>query len=72
MARSSSHQGARRASKATPRGQSVVIRFPSAEAFHTWYEGDDYGPLLRIRDETTSNATAILATEFTGGRAERG
>ena len=45
-------------------GHTVVLRFPSEEDFRSWYEGDGYAPLLQVRLDTTTNATAALATEF--------
>jgi uncharacterized protein (DUF1330 family) len=47
-------------------GQTVVLRFPSEEMFHSWYNGNDYAPLLQLRLDTTSNGTAVLATAFQG------
>lgn len=54
---------ARRLEGAAP-GQTVVIRFPSEEAFMGWYEGDDHLPLMQLRLDTTANVTAVLATAF--------
>jgi uncharacterized protein (DUF1330 family) len=45
--------------------QTVVLRFPSEQAFHDWYDGEDYAPLLQLRLATTANGTAVLANEFT-------
>lgn len=46
-------------------GQTVVLRFPSEQAFRDWYDGEDYGPLLDLRLATTANGSAVLANEFT-------
>ena len=48
----------------TATGHTVVLRFPSESAFRNWYEGNEYALLLQVRIDSTSNATAILATEF--------
>lgn len=48
-------------------GQTVVLRFPSEQAFHDWYESEDYAPLHQLRLATTTNGTAVLANEFTEG-----
>jgi uncharacterized protein (DUF1330 family) len=58
--------GSARQVEGRPPGQTVVLRFPSEEAFRTWYEGSEYAPLLQVRLDTTTNATAVLATEFPG------
>lgn len=47
--------------------QTVVIRFPSEQASHDWYDSEDYAPLLELRLATTTNRTAVSANEFTGG-----
>lgn len=57
---------ARRLEGAAP-GHTVVLRFPSEEAFRSWYDGDDHAQLLRLRLDTTTNGTAVLAQEFPGG-----
>ncbi len=55
-----------------PPGQTVVLGFPSEQAFRGWYDGRDYAPFLQVRLATTTNGTAVLATEFTEGEsAER-
>ena len=56
---------ARRLEGAAP-GQTVVLRFPSEDAFRSWYDGDDYAPLLQLRLDTTTNGTAVLAKESPG------
>jgi uncharacterized protein (DUF1330 family) len=56
---------ARRLEGAAP-GQTVVLRFPSEDAFRRWYDGNDYAPLLQLRLDTTTNGTAVLATESPG------
>lgn len=48
-------------------GQTVVLRFPSEQAFHDWYDGEDFAPLLKLRLATITNGTAVLANEFTEG-----
>lgn len=47
-------------------GHTVVIRFPSEQAFSSWYESDHYAPLRALRLETTANGSAVLANEFPG------
>lgn len=54
---------ARRLEGAAP-GQTVVLRFSSEDAFRSWYDGNDYAPLLQLRLDTTTNGTAVLAKEF--------
>ena len=58
--------GSARRLEGVSRGQTVVLRFPSEQAFRTWYEHSDYRSLLQVRFETTANGTAVLATEFGG------
>jgi uncharacterized protein (DUF1330 family) len=48
-------------------GHTVVLRFPSAQAFHDWYGSEDVAVCLRIRMATTTNGTAVLADEFGNG-----
>ena len=45
-------------------GQTVVIRFPSEDAFRRWYDSPAHAPALELRHATTTNATAVLADEF--------
>lgn len=45
-------------------GQTVVFRFPSKEAFDRWHDSAEYAPLHQMRQLTTTNGTAVLATEF--------
>jgi len=47
-------------------GHTVVVRFPSEQAFRSWYESDEYAPLRELRLETTANGSAVLANEFPG------
>jgi uncharacterized protein (DUF1330 family) len=42
----------------------VVIRFESEETAMDWYNDPAYGPVKKIRFDTTSNGTAVLAKEF--------
>ena len=49
-------------------GYTVVFRFPSKVAFSNWYDGVAYAPLRQLRLETTTNGTAVLATEFPKAR----
>jgi uncharacterized protein (DUF1330 family) len=51
------------------RGHSLVLRFSSEDAFRSWYDSDAYAPLLRLRLETTTNGTAVLAKEFAAAAA---
>lgn len=44
--------------------QTVVLRFPSEDAFHAWYDGEAHQPLLKLRRATTANGMAVLAKEF--------
>jgi uncharacterized protein (DUF1330 family) len=39
-------------------GQTVVLRFPSEEAFRSWY--DSNGSLMQLRVETTTNSSVVL------------
>ena len=43
---------------------NVVIRFESEETAMDWYNDPAYGPVKKIRFDTTSNGTAVLAKEF--------
>ncbi len=56
--------GSTRPLEGPARGYTVVFRFPSKVAFSNWYDGDAYAPLRQLRLETTTNGTAVLATEF--------
>jgi uncharacterized protein (DUF1330 family) len=56
--------GSTRRLEGTAPGHTVVVRFPSAEAFSNWYDGDQYAPLHQLRLDTTTNGTAVLAKEF--------
>ena len=58
--------GSTRRLEGTAPGHAVVVRFPSAETFSDWYDGDEYASLRRVRSETTANGTAVLANEFPG------
>ncbi len=46
------------------RGVNVVLRFESEEAAMKWYNDPDYEPVKKIRLDTTSNGTAVLAKQF--------
>lgn len=48
-------------------GHTVVLRFPSEQAFRDWYA--DNASLVQLRLDTTTNTTAVLAKEFPGGTA---
>lgn len=43
---------------------NVVLRFPSEEAARNWYNDPDYAPMKRIRHNSTSNGSAVLAKGF--------
>ncbi len=45
-------------------GHTVVLRFPTDAAFRSWYESDEYADLRRLRFETTTNGSAVIATGF--------
>jgi uncharacterized protein (DUF1330 family) len=45
-------------------GHTVVIRFPSEQAFRDWYDSDLYRPLRRLRQDTTANGVAVLSKAF--------
>ena len=49
------------------RGHTVVLRFPSEQAFRDWYA--DNASLVQLRLDTTTNTTAVLAKGFPGGTA---
>ncbi len=53
----------RRLEGAAP-GHTVVVRFPSEQAFRDWYESDGYALLKQLRFDTTANGTAMLVNEF--------
>lgn len=46
------------------RGVNVVLKFPSAEAARNWYNDPDYGPVKRIRLDSTKNSSTTMAKEF--------
>jgi uncharacterized protein (DUF1330 family) len=45
-------------------GHTVVVRFPSNQAFREWYDSDRYAPLKQLRLDTTANGSAVLVNEF--------
>ena len=47
-------------------GHTVVVRFPSEQAFRGWYDGERYAPLRQVRFETTANGSAVVVNEFPG------
>lgn len=63
--------GSTRTVEGTAPRQTVVLRFPSDQAFDDWYGSREYAPLLEIRLATTANGSAVLANEFTPGAARR-
>src|SRR6516165_9251274 len=56
--------GSTRRLEGTARSHTVVVRFPSDEAFRGWYDGDDYAALRTMRPGMTAGSTAVLASEF--------
>ena len=46
------------------RGVNVVLRFESEKAALAWYNDPDYGPVKKIRLDSTGKGTAILAKQF--------
>lgn len=56
--------GSTRHLEGSTRGQTVVFRFASESAFRSWYDGDEYGSLRRVRLETTANCMATLAPAY--------
>ena len=54
----------------TARTMNAVIRFPSKEAALGLYNDPEYQDAKRIRQESTANASLVLAAEFVmpGGR----
>ncbi len=55
-----------------PAAHTVVFRFPSRAAFDQWYGGAEGGSLGRLREATTTNATAVLARGFGGESSSAG
>ena len=49
------------------RTMNAVIRFPSREAALGLYNDPDYQEAKRIRQESTTNVSMVLAEEFKGG-----
>jgi len=47
-------------------GHTVVVRFPSEQAFRGWYDSDLYAPLRQVRFDTTANRSAVVVHEFPG------
>jgi len=46
------------------RGVNVVLKFESEAAAMNWYNDPDYGPVKKIRLDSTTNGTIILAKQF--------
>ncbi len=46
------------------RGVNVVLKFESEAAAMNWYNDPDYGPVKKIRLDSTTNGTLILAKQF--------
>ncbi len=46
------------------RGVNVVLKFESEAAAMSWYNDSDYGPVKKIRLDSTTNGTLILAKQF--------
>ena len=46
------------------RGVNVVLKFESEAAAMNWYNDPDYGPVKKIRLDSTTNGTVILAKQF--------
>jgi uncharacterized protein (DUF1330 family) len=46
------------------RGVNVVLKFESEEAAMGFYNDPDYGPVKKIRQDSTENGTVILAKQF--------
>ncbi len=46
------------------RGVNVVLKFESEAAAMNWYNDPDYGPVKKIRLDSTKNGTVILAKQF--------
>ena len=44
------------------RGRAVLWEFPDAETAKTWYQSEEYAPLLKLRQEI-STASIILISE---------
>lgn len=56
--------GSTRTIEGTAPRQTVVLRFPSDQAFHAWYKSREYAPLLELRLAATANGSAVLADGF--------
>jgi uncharacterized protein (DUF1330 family) len=41
--------------------RTVVIEFPSRDAFHAWYESDDYQAILPLRLESTPGTLIVVS-----------
>ncbi len=46
------------------RGVNVVLKFEAEAAAMSWYNDPDYGPVKKIRLDSTTNGTLILAKQF--------
>ncbi len=46
------------------RGKYVVLKFESEAAAMNWYNHPDYGPVKKIRLDSTTNGTVALAKQF--------
>ncbi len=46
------------------REKNVVIKCESEAAAMNWYNHPDYGPVKKIRLDSTTNGTALLAKQF--------
>jgi len=53
-----------RCKEGSPRQMAVVLRFDSEEHAMAWYNDPEYQPLLKLRLDSTTNQTALLAQEF--------
>jgi len=53
-----------RAIEGDKRGVYVVLRFASEQAALAWYNDPDYEPVRKIRLDSSTNGTMVLAGEF--------
>jgi uncharacterized protein (DUF1330 family) len=47
------------------RGRTVLWEFPDVETVQTWYQSDDYAPLLKLRKEISNDSIILISDGVT-------
>jgi uncharacterized protein (DUF1330 family) len=47
------------------RGRTVLWEFPDVETVQTWYQSDDYAPLLKLRKEISNDSIILISDGLT-------